>query len=237
MSEPPDPSAAERVVIVGVTGASGALYARRLIETLLATPTHRVHFVATPAGLRVLQEELGPPAEAGRLPRPTSGGGRDADGAVPPPVARCLALAPDRLSRLTYYPPGDIGAPPASGTFLHAGMIVMPCSMNTLAQIAHGLQPNLLARSAAVTLKEGRPLILAPRETPLGLIELRNMVQLTEAGGVILPLSPGFYQAPRTIEDLVDFVVQKALDRLGLPVPKPVRWTGSAPGRRSRRPA
>ncbi|MBI3736395.1 UbiX family flavin prenyltransferase, partial [Candidatus Sumerlaeota bacterium] len=103
-------------------------------------------------------------------------------------------------------------------------MVIVPCSMNTLAAVAHGIANNLVTRSAAVTLKEGRPLILVPRETPLTLIDLRNMTAIAEAGGVILPANPGFYHRPKGIEDLVGFVVQKIMDRLGLRGEGGIRW-------------
>jgi 4-hydroxy-3-polyprenylbenzoate decarboxylase len=108
-------------------------------------------------------------------------------------------------------------------------MVIAPCSMNTLAAVASGLQHNLVTRAAGVTLKEGRPLVLVPRETPLDLVALRNMAAAAQAGASILPASPAFYHRPRTIDDLVRFVVQKILDRLGLDMPGAFRWTGHPP--------
>jgi 4-hydroxy-3-polyprenylbenzoate decarboxylase len=193
--------------IVGITGASGVIYGVRLVEALLADPRHEVHVTVTGAGQRVMMEEIG-----ARLSG--AGGG----------PAACFNLTDEQAARLVVHPASDIGAGPASGTFPVRATIVAPCSMNTLAAIAHGLADNLLTRAAAVTLKEGRPLVLVPRETPLGLIELRNMVAATEAGATILPANPGFYHDPTTIEDLVRFIVQKVLDRLGVEMKDAVRW-------------
>lgn len=216
----PKVSTEPRHYVVGVSGASGALYAVRLVQSLLAAPSRIVHLTATPAGVRVMRDEVAPPAGP-NCDRGEGGG-----------LSAYFSLGPDEAGRLRVYPCADIGAPIAGGTFLTEAMIVVPCSMNTLAAVAGGLQSNLLTRAAAVTLKEGRPLVLVPRETPLGLVELRNMVAATEAGAVVLPANPGFYHHPATIEDLVGFIVQKIMDRLGLEVADPVRWgeeTGPRP--------
>lgn len=213
----------DRHWIVGISGASGAIYACRLVEALLADPTHHVHLTITAAGARVLNDEIEPISRRARGGARAKRAGQNSkfnpDG--------YFNLSADQSERLHVYPTGDIGGLPASGTFQARAMIVVPCSMNTLAAIAGGLQGNLLTRAAGVTLKEGRPLLLVPRETPFGLIELRNMVAATEAGATIIPANPGFYFKPETIDDLVRFIVQKLMDRLGVEIAEPLRWTGS----------
>jgi len=193
--------------VVGITGASGAIYGARLIEALLHDPGHEVHLIVTPAGARVMEGEL-----PGR-PR------------LDPCEPRSwLEINEEQARRIVGYDCQDIGAGPASGTFPAAATIVCPCSMRTLGAAAAGLAENLLTRAADVAMKEGRPLVLVPRETPLSLIHLRNMTRLAEAGAIILPAAPGFYHQPQTIDDLVRFVVQKIFDRLGLDFPNPIRW-------------
>jgi 4-hydroxy-3-polyprenylbenzoate decarboxylase len=204
-------SNSERRFVVGLSGASGVIYGVRLVESMLRIPEIHVELIITNAGFRVLRDEV--PAQS----RVETDAG---------PWAPYFKLTADESARVHYHPNSDIGAAPASGTFLAEAMIVAPCSMNTLGCIAHGLQPNLLTRAAAVTLKEGRPLLLVPRETPLSLIDMRNLTTAAEAGAVILPASPGFYHDPKSIDDLVNFVVQKMMDRLGLDVSNAVRWTG-----------
>jgi 4-hydroxy-3-polyprenylbenzoate decarboxylase len=189
-------------IIVGISGASGALYAQRLVGQLVAAGVE-VHMVVSPLGQRLLHDELG--MEGIDL----------------------AALAGRGDSNITLHHYRDVGAPIASGSFQHDGMIVCPCSNNSLAAIAHGLSENLLHRAASVALKERRPLILAHREMPLSLIEIRNMEQLTLAGAVIAPTNPGFYMLPRTIEDLVDFVVGKLMDLAHVPHALNTRWTDS----------
>lgn len=186
-------------IIVGVTGASGAIYARRLIECLCDAGA-TVHLVVTPNGKRLLSDELG----LAEVSVPTLLG-RDSD-------------------RVIIHPYRDVGSVVGSGSFRTNGMIVCPCSGNTLAAIAAGLAGNLLDRAAAVTLKEGRRLILVPREMPLSRIELQNALRLSEAGAIICPASPGFYMLPTTIEDLVDFVVGKLLDLLDVAHQLNTRW-------------
>lgn len=233
---PGDP--ATRHIIVGMSGASGAIYGVRIVEALLAQADLEVHLIVTPAAVRVMNDELNPVAdskidsEGVQLALGGSSGTpawlkyfnlKDGEGGGE-------GRSSSATARLHLYPHADIGAKPASGTFENLGMIVVPCSMNTLASVAHGLQPNLLTRAAAVTLKEGRPLVLVPRESPLSLIDLRNMTAAAEAGAAILPASPGFYAAPESIADLVQFIVDRILDRIGLARPGAIRWTGSAPG-------
>jgi len=173
-------------LVVAVTGASGAPYAVRLVEALAAAG-RAVDLVVSPAGARVLMEETG------RTPE---------------------SLAATETVRLLNF--RDVGAPPATGSYRTAGMIVCPCSMGTLGRIAAGTAENLITRAADVALKEGRPLVLVPRETPLSAIHLENMLKLARLGVGIVPAMPGFYAGARTIEDLVEFQVARVLDRLGV---------------------
>lgn len=186
-------------VIVGISGASGALYATRVIE-LLAGADVEIHLTVSKYGRRLLVDELG----MARL---------DAD-----------ALTGGRGDRLTIYNDADVGAAIASGSFLHRGMIVVPCSSNTLGAVASGISDNLLQRAAAVTLKERRPLVLAYRESPASHIDISNMQRLSEAGAIIAPASPGFYLDPKSINDLVDFMAGKLLDLVGVPHALSTRW-------------
>lgn len=191
--------------VIGISGASGALYAQRIIR-LLVSLGHEVHLTVTAPGARLLHDELG---MEGVNARELAGLPEDAD-----PKAHGLFVYNHR----------DIGAAIASGSFLHDGMIVVPCSSHTLAAIAQGLGENLLTRAAAVTLKERRPLIIMHREAPLTLIDIQNMERLTLAGAIICPTNPGFYLLPRSIEDIVDFVAAKALDLLRVEHGLDVRW-------------
>jgi 4-hydroxy-3-polyprenylbenzoate decarboxylase len=135
-----------------------------------------------------------------------------------------LTITKEQTARLVIHPHTDIGSGPASGSWRHDGMIIAPCSVKTLGALAAGLADNLISRAGDVAMKEGLPLVLVVRETPLSLIHLRNMVRLAEAGATILPATPGFYHKPQTIEDLVRQVVQKVFDRLGIEMPEPIRW-------------
>lgn len=204
--------------IVGISGASGAIYAQRLIRLLVAARM-QVHLVVSPMGQRLLHDELGmeridPYALAG-LPLPS-----EADPPTgPPPTPSAL--------RLHHY--RDVGAPIASGSFQHDGMAIVPCSSNTLSAVAHGSADNLLHRAAAVTLKERRRLVLVHREMPLTLIDIRNMLLATQAGAIVCPASPGFYMLPRSIDDLVDFVASRVLDLLGVEHALPLRWGQDLP--------
>jgi 4-hydroxy-3-polyprenylbenzoate decarboxylase len=194
--------------VVGVTGASGALYARRLVATLVRGG-HRVDLVVSAAGFRVLAHELD-----WDDPRYEGPGGLE---------ARCrrFFLAPEgdagpAAERLRLHPIRDVAGPLASGSTPTDGMVVVPCTMGRIGAFASGRSQDLLDRCADVALKEGRPLVLVPRETPLSLVHLRNLTALAEAGAVILPAMPGFYHHPRTVQDVADFVVAKVLARLGL---------------------
>ena len=187
-----------RHVTVAVTGASGGLYALRLLRSLLMDG-HQVSLVVSRFGRYVLQEET---------PLPP---GEDF-------MEQLAALYGDgiRKGRIDEYKIGDLAAPIASGSVRSDGMVVIPCSMKTLSAIAHGTSSTLIERAADVTLKEGRPLILVPRETPMNLIHLRNMVAVAEAGVRIVPAMPAFYQKPETFDDLADFIAGRVLSLLGL---------------------
>ncbi|OIP92184.1 MAG: aromatic acid decarboxylase [Syntrophobacteraceae bacterium CG2_30_61_12] len=171
--------------IVAVTGASGAPYARTLLDQLLRRQLP-IHLVASKAGRLVYRLETG------------------------------CDLREQFGDRVWFHDAADFTAPIASGSFPAAAMVVVPCTMGTLAAIAQGISSNLIHRAADVCLKEGRKLLLVPRETPLSRIHLGNMQRAAEAGAVILPPMPGFYQRPRSVQDLVDFVVARILDQLGL---------------------
>lgn len=181
----------EAPVTLGITGASGAPYAVRLLRALneLEVP---LRLIVSNYGWRLLAEESGIE-------------GLDA-----------LRAATGDWARVEWYDALNRGATPASGSAPSRGMVVCPCSMGTLASIAAGTSRNLVERAADVTLKERRPLILVPRETPLSLIHLENMTRLTRAGATILPAAPGFYHRPESISDLVDFVAARILDHLGI---------------------
>jgi flavin prenyltransferase len=186
-------------VTLGITGASGAPYAVRLLRALNESGTP-VRLIVSGYGLRLLAEESG------------------IDG------IDALRAATGDWSRVELYDSLDRGATPASGSAPSAGMVVCPCSMGTLASIAAGTSRNLVERAADVALKERRPLILVPRETPLSLIHLENMTRLTRAGATIMPAAPGFYHRPKSIDDMVDFVVARILDHLGVEHAVGTRW-------------
>ena len=206
MSDKLAPSAASRSVqgsaqrsarrlLVGITGASGALYGVRLLARARALGL-QTHLVVTPSGVISAHHELGLDRSA-------------------------LEALADRS-----YAPGDIGACVASGSFEIAAMVVAPCSMKTLAAVAHGLSDNLLTRAADVMLKERRRLVLMVRETPFNLAHLRNMTAVTEMGGVIFPPLPAFYHRPATIDELVDDTVERVLSVLGMQDASPKAWGG-----------
>ena len=188
-----------RRIVVGVTGASGAEYARRLIECLCSAEVE-VHLIVSANGKRLLHEEL----------------------KISDISSETLLNGP--CDRLIVHPFRDVGAPVASGSFRTDGMIICPCSSNTLGAIANGLGGNLIHRAAAVTLKEARRLIVVPREMPMNRIDLLNALRLSEAGAIVCPAAPGFYMMPRTIGDLVDFVVGKLLDLVDVQHDLNTRW-------------
>ncbi|WP_025698599.1 UbiX family flavin prenyltransferase [Paenibacillus forsythiae] len=192
--------------IVGITGASGAIYGVRLTETLLSLGL-TVHLVVSNAGWRVLKEELGWNVS-------------DREGVLNDHFR-------GRPGSLRYPPVADIGASIASGSFRTEGMIIMPCSMGTLSAVASGSSDNLMTRAADVMLKEGRPLVLVPRETPLHAIHLENMLKLSRLGVRIIPAMPAFYFGPRSMDDLVNFMVGKVLDSFGMDHALFRRWGDS----------
>lgn len=202
--------------IVGITGATGSIYGMRLIEELLKDD-YFVFLTITTAGMEVIEEELlisltkkTPEEISNELVKYFQ---------IKSGLSRELLL-----ERFNYLSIDRISASIASGSFLTEGMAVVPCSMATLAGIASGRSKNLLERAADVMLKEGRALLLAPRETPLNSIHLENMLKLSRLGVMIVPPMPGFYHNPKTIEELVDFVVGKILDRLKIPHQLFIRW-------------
>lgn len=195
---------ANRPIVCAITGASGAPYAIRLLAELVRAERD-VQLIVSEHGLRLLRTET---------PVSTVEGLREHIGAP----------AFDR--RVRVYHDGDRGAAPASGSALSAGMVVCPCSMGTLSAVSMGSSRSLVERAADVTLKERRPLILVTRETPLSAIHLENMLRVTRAGAVVLPASPGFYNRPRNIDDLVDFIVARVLDHLGVEHRLGHRWGG-----------
>ena len=186
----------QKRIIVAISGASGAVYGVRLLQLLAELPHVQTHLTVSAAGLLNLQQEL----DMGR--------------------ADVEALAD------VVHPVHAVGATIASGSFQCDAMVVAPCSMRTLAAVAHGLSDNLITRAADVMLKERRRLILMVRETPLNLAHLRNMTSITEMGGIIFPPVPSFYHRPQTLADMVDHTVSRVIDLLGLPQAVAPRWGG-----------
>jgi len=188
------------VYAVGITGGSGAPYALRLLQALVAAG-HEVHVVISPAGETILH------IESGITPGKTL---REKEAVL------TTAIEARGAGRLRLFDPANLAAPISSGSFQCAGMAIVPCSTGTLGRIANGVSSNLIERAADVMLKERRRLVVVPRETPLNDIHLRNMLTLRQAGADILPAMPGFYHKPRSIADLVDMIVGRVLDRLGV---------------------
>ncbi|CAM3970152.1 UbiX family flavin prenyltransferase [Paenibacillus alkaliterrae] len=191
--------------IVGITGASGSIYGIRLIEELLRIG-FQVHLVVTEAGWRVLKEELGWET----IRRPAA-------------LERRFGDAIQNRS-LIFYPNADIGASIASGSFRVQGMVIMPCSMGTLASISHGISDDLMTRAADVMLKENRKLLLVPRETPLHAIHLENMLKLSRLGVRMIPAMPAFYYKPQSMDEMVNFLVGKVLDNMDIDHDLYRRW-------------
>ncbi len=191
-------------LVLALTGASGAPYGVRLLE-ILARNRIPVWLITSEHGMRLLQEECG----IGSLDALREATGGD-------------------WSSVVNYPDGDRGALPASGSRRTAGMVICPCSMGTLAAVAAGTSRSLVERAADVTLKEQRKLVLVTREAPLSVVHLRNMLMVAEAGAVVLPASPGFYHRPTEVSQLVDFVVQRIIDQVGLDLEVAPRWGGTA---------
>ena len=198
-----------RTIAVGITGASGAIYAVRTVAALLERGC-RVEVVVSEFGRRLLRDELGPEAA----------------------VDAFETYVRDRYGQgvgngsLLLHPNKDVGATIASGSYRCSAMVIVPCSMKTLAGVANGLSRNLIERAADVVLKERRRLVMVPRETPMSLPQLRNLVLCAEAGAVVLPAMPAFYQHPRTLDDLADFMAGKVLSALGFEHELYPAWTG-----------
>jgi flavin prenyltransferase len=200
-----------KIIIVGVSGASGAVLAQTALRLLDADPrVKRIHLVVTETGLRLLEHELKIAAPLTELPE------------------RIIGPNADRAAKIEILPNADVGASIASGSYPVDGMCVIPCSMGMLSSIASGASDDLVSRAADVTLKEGRRLVLCIRDTPFSRIHLENMLRAQQAGAVIMPAIPSFYHQPKTIEDLVTQYVYRVLAQLGLPQTKQFSWTGKA---------
>lgn len=186
-------------IVVAITGASGAIYGARFVRALAALTTGQSRLIVSPTALRVYNEEYGTKIET--------------------PAQYLEAALGDSKGSQSFVLDDfrDVGGKPASGSTPSDGMVIVPCSMKTLAAIAHGYTTNLIERGADVCLKERRRLVVVPRESPYSLIHLRNMTSLTEAGGIVLPASPGFYQRPQNLEDLGDFIAGRILGLFGVP--------------------
>ncbi len=197
---------------LGITGASGHAYAESLLKALVACG-HDVDIAITEAAAKVMRHELGiDPGEHGE---------------------KLAALLPawigaEPAKRVRVFTTGAVEAPPSSGTSLTGGVILCPCSMGTLARVSVGFSSNLVERAADVALKEGKRLLIVPRETPLSIVHLENMLRLARLGATILPAMPGFYHHPKSVDDLVNHVVGKILDRLGVEHTVGARWKGLA---------
>lgn len=201
--------ALKKSIILGVTGASGSVYARQLLLKLHENPgVERIDLVFSQAGVRVVSEELGVNV-AGVERR-----------------AVCEFLGGDS-EKVILHSANDIGASIASGSYLSDAMVIAPASMSTVAAIASGAGRDLIHRAADVMLKESRTLILVPRETPLNVIHLENLLKLATLGVRIIPPMPGFYHHPKTIDDLIEHFIYRLLDHLGLPHQQTTRWSGS----------
>lgn len=199
--------APDRPIVLAMTGASGSPYAVRLLKVLISAG-RTVHLTFSESAATVLREELGLSVSVNRFDPRVFGD-----------------LGPGTL---VYHHHADFSAGIASGSFRTAGMVIAPCSMSTLAGIAHGITTNLITRAADVHLKERRKLILVPRETPLSLVHLENMAAVTRAGAIVLPAMPGWYHRPRSLEDLVDFLVARICDQLDVDHGLSARWGDEA---------
>lgn len=197
----------ELPLVLAMTGASGAPYAVRLLQALCRAG-RTVHLTISTSGAQVLREEVGLSVALNRFDP--------------------LAFGDLGPGRVVYHHQADFNAGIASGSFRTAGMVVSPCSMSTLASVAHGITANLITRAADVHLKERRKLILVPRETPLSLVHLENMTAVTRAGAIVLPAMPGWYHGPKSLDDLIDFVVSRICDQLGVEADLMNRWGGTA---------
>ena len=198
-----------KAIAIAVTGASGAVYATRTVAALLERGVH-VELIVSDYGRRLLRDELGEQASVDRLM----------------PFLTGKYGAGVSAGTVTIHSNRDLGATIASGSHGCSGMAIVPCSMKTLAAVAHGLSRNLIERAADVMMKEQRRLVIVPRETPMSLPQLRNMVLCAEAGAMILPAMPAFYQQPKTLDDLADFMAGKILSALGFEHDLYPEWTG-----------
>jgi 4-hydroxy-3-polyprenylbenzoate decarboxylase len=205
--------AGNQAVAIAITGASGAVYATRTLAALLERGVH-VELVVSDYGRRLLRDELGEQASLDRLV----------------PFLSEKYGAGVSAGSMTVHSNRDLGATIASGSHGCSAMAIVPCSMKTLAAVAHGLSRNLIERAADVMLKEKRRLVIVPRETPMSLPQLRNMVLCAEAGAMILPAMPAFYQQPKTLDDLADFMAGKVLSALGFEHDLYPAWTGEVRG-------
>ena len=203
-------------ITIGVTGASGAIYAQRLLDRLASNDAvERIELVKTQAGVRVVNEELGINVAGSDRRVVASLLGRD-------------------VEKVIVHSANDIGASIASGSHLSDAMVILPCSMGSLAAIAHGVTRDLVHRAADVVIKENRLLIIVPRETPLNAIHLENMLKLARMGVRIIPAMPSFYHFPKSIDDLIEHFTHRLLDHLGLPHEQETRWEGSRPAKARR---
>lgn len=191
-------------LIVGITGASAVIYGVRLLEVLAKQEDIEVHLTISKSGARALWEELQIEVDIDNF--------------------RLESLIGVDIKQVIYHHESDIGASIASGSFRTEGMIVVPCSMGTVASIAAGISRNLIQRAADVCIKERRKLVIVPRETPLSSIHLENMLKLSRVGVCILPAMPGFYHFPKTVDDQINFVVTKILDQFGIDSGLTRRW-------------
>jgi 4-hydroxy-3-polyprenylbenzoate decarboxylase len=207
-------NSAGKSIVIGITGASGAIYAQAVLRLLDADPSvERVFLVSSDTGMRLLATELNiVPADAKKLPSLLTG-----------TAARKIEFLPNK----------DVGAVIASGSTVVDGMAVVPCSAGTLGAIATGTASDLLTRAADVCLKERRPLVLCLRETPLNRIHLENMLKVNDAGAIVMPAMPAFYYGPKTIDDLVEQFSCRVLAQLGLPQEKQYRWKGGSAAKRA----
>lgn len=210
------PKSSGSIITVGITGASGALYAQAVLRLLDLDPrVQHVFLVASDAGMRLVTTEL--------------------DVVATDPKKLPALLTGTAAKKIEYLPHKDIGASIASGSALVDGMVVIPCSAGALGSIAAGTAGDLLTRAADVCLKERRPLVLCLRETPLNRIHLENALRVHDAGAIVMPAMPAFYYAPKKIEDLVEQFAYRVLAQLGLPQEKQYRWKGGAADKRKTR--
>jgi flavin prenyltransferase len=199
-------------ITFGITGASGSIYAQRLLIQLNENPqVSRIDLVISPAGVRVAGEELG----------------INVAGTEPRVVRELIGVVSDKV---IVHSPSDIGATIASGSYLSDAMVIVPCSMGSLAAIASGITRDLIHRAADVMLKENKLLVLVPRETPFNALHLENMLKLSRLGVRIIPAMPSFYHHPKTIDDLIEHFTHRLLDHLGVAHEQKTRWEGSRRG-------